>query len=416
MISFIPKRYITNISTFLSTSLISQICYLLQGLIIVKIVPPSIMGLWISMQLLQTYGNHLHLGITNSVNRQVPFYIGVGDRKKAKMIESNGKTVLILLSTLIVVCTVILYFILTVQKNIRDGILLIVLATVLNINVDFYIGLFKAREQFKFASTVNLLRAILMLSGLFLVYRFSFYGLCWRGLIVSFVPLLICLSFDKWNFKFEFDINIIKELFQIGIPIAVLSYVIVMYSSLDRIIILSFLGRQQLGYYALNIAISGALMVFPSTIGQVFYPQMVKEYGNNNNSKHIFLICMKTSFVGFILTVFAGLSVYCILPWVVNTFFLEYLPGLPATLVAISAYSILGLSAGPNYYLIATVQKKRQMIIIIIATISQVVFGYILAPHGLVGIAWSIVISSVIYVFGLWSVVIKNFSKKTLTT
>jgi hypothetical protein len=82
-------------------------------------------------------------------------------------------------------------------------------------------------------------------------------------------------------------------------------------------------------------------------------------------------------------------------------------------MIAITGYCIMGLSSGPNYYLIATVQKTQQLIVIIIAATVQFICGYFLSSIGLVGIAWSIVVSSIVYVVGLWLLVVKHATQCT---
>jgi O-antigen/teichoic acid export membrane protein len=370
------------------------------------------MGLWIALQLIQTYGIQAHLGVINSVNREIPYSIGRGAYDQAQIIENVGRTSILAISILLVAILLLVYSIVDFAPLLRKGILFVGLATALNLNIEYYVGLFKATGRFGKASVVQAVRALLMLGGLVLVYGYSFDGLCWRAVIVAATPLLVCVSIDGWKYPLDFNWIRAKELVAIGMPIMILSYAIVLYSSLDRLAILAFLSNVELGYFALGIAVSGAISVFPSAIGQVYYPEMVQEYARHPYSKRLLLLCMKASGLATALSISIGVLLFFLLPWLVGHFFMNYRPGLHPTLIALVAYCILALTSGPNYFLIATVQKRKYLAVLFGAAAFQLILGYFLSGLGLNGIAWSILIGSFFYVAALWFLVFSISSVK----
>jgi O-antigen/teichoic acid export membrane protein len=115
--------------------------------------------------------------------------------------------------------------------------------------------------------------------GIALIPRFGAWGLLWgwsagtavatatamwRGHAV--VPLGMVPSSDSW------------QLLAVGFPMFMYTLSGFLMRSLDRVIILRFLGTQPLGLYALAVTAVTFLLTLPDAVAYVLYPQLVQRY------------------------------------------------------------------------------------------------------------------------------------------
>ena len=400
------KSAARSIFSFSSASVFSSFCYLVQGLIVAKLMEPAMLGLWLGLQLIQRYGLQSHLGLLNAVNRQVPFHVGRGEEGRAAHIEKVARADLLLLTGLGLIVLILVCTMGGLERQMAFGVFSVGVATLINLHMEFHVGLFKARHQFGRASIARGVRALAMLAGLPLVYYFAFYGLCGRGIAVAAAALAACLVVNTRGQGLRIDWKETASLLRIGVPIMILGYAMVLLYSMDRVVILTFLGREPMGHYALCLAAGGVISLFPQTVGQVFYPRMVESYARDGISRSLVGICARASLVGGALAGAVCASLFFALPWLVRTYFEKYVPGLPATRIALAAYFVLAFGAGPSYFLIATAHKRRQFGVLLLSAGVMFVAGWYLSRSGLTGVAWSVVIAFACYVAGLWALVL----------
>ena len=392
-----------TILSYSSAILFCRFVAIVQGLVLIRLMEPGVLGVWLGLQLISIYGVHAHFGLINAVNRQIPFHAGRDERPRAEKIERVARGNLLLLSAAGLVAVAILY--LLGLGGPRRGALFLLVATIVNLNVHFYLGLFRARHQFGKASIVNVANALAVLFGLPLIYFYEFDGLLWRAVAAVVVAMLACIALDGWSYRVEFDRKETLSLIRIGLPIMILGLGVVAFSSMDRTLIVTLLDDEAMGQYAICFAVAKIMALFPITIGQIFYPQMTELYAAQGMSRKLVNRCVQASLLSAGIVGAMCAASYAVLPWLVETVFPRYVPGLPALKVALVAYLLLALTAGPNYFLISTVQKRRQFGVLLAAAAVMIGCAMLLADRGLIGIAWALVIGSAIYVAGLWMIV-----------
>ena len=393
------------IFSYSSLMVLARVFAMAQGIMVLKWMEPDGLGIWLGLQLIAIYGVHAHFGLVNAVNRQVPYHNGRGDSLQARRIANVTRGSLLLGSVVALAALLGLYGLGVFHDVGRRVVFFVTAATILTLNVQFYVGLFRARHQFARAGVIKLIGSLTVFSGLPLVYYFSLEGLCWRALGAATVSLGACILLDRGSFKIAFDWRETRGLIQIGFPILIVSYALVIFSSMDRLLIWLFLDEQAMGEYALCFLASSTVSLLPSLIGQVYYPRMTESYAAHGLSGDMLPLCRRASFTSAIVAGGLCLGIQAVLPWVVDEFFPNYVPGLAPLKITLVAYFILSLSSGPTYFLIATVQKRRQFLVLLVAAGLMALAGHAWSGTGLPGIAWALVLGVSAYVSGLWAVV-----------
>jgi O-antigen/teichoic acid export membrane protein len=399
------------IFSYSSAMMLCRMIAIIQGLVVIRLMAPEVLGIWLGLQLISIYGVHAHFGLLNAVNRQVPFHSGRQDPARARNIEEVARGALAIFSGVCIAMLVGIYLYGWPEGDKWRGALVLLVATVITVNVRFYMGLFRARHQFGKAGAANLLNAFVMLFGLPLVYYFGFDGLLGRAIAAASITFLGCVAIDGFHYRIKLDWSEALGLVRIGFPIMVLSYTITAFVAMDRLLIALFLDDKAMGEYALCFAAYKVLALFPLVIGQIFYPRMTETYAQSGLSRRVVKLCGQASLISAAVSGSVCVMFYVGLPVVVEMLFPKYEPGLSALRIVLIAYFLLSLSAGPNYFLIATVQKRRQFMVLLSAAGLMLLSGYFLASYGLVGIAWTVVLGVIGYVAGLWTIVARSLRR-----
>ena len=402
-----------SIFTYSSALLFAHFVRLIQGLIVIKLMGPDMMGLWLGIQLISAYGMHSHLGILNALNRQIPFWVAQEKQERVKQIEAVGRANMLLVGLLWIIVTLAVYALGGFERRTAAGVLATGLMVAMALNSEFFFSLFRSHHRFGTLGIVKIIESFLMLAGLLLVYFWGFYGLCVRAVAVAVGCFGVSVLLYARPVGIKLEWRETGNLLKIGLPILGLSYVIVLSNTLDSILILTFLGRGQLGFYALCLAAREVIGLFPQTIGQVFYPRMIELYARSGITRSLIVTCAKASLLAGTLAGIVCAAMFLAIPWVVGEYLEKYTPGIPATKVALLGFFLSAWGTGPQYFFIAVSQKRRQLGILLIAAGLLFSSGYFLSRYGLVGIAWSVVIVYAFRSVAYWTVVLLSAANTT---
>jgi O-antigen/teichoic acid export membrane protein len=398
------------------SSAISNGISILQIVFVLKLIEPKLWGLWSGLQLIQTYGMQSHLGILNAVNRQLPYYVGKGDVDKTDAIRRSARTNILLLSGLgaLLIVLFVMFMHTKFENKIIYGVIAFGLATIISLNVEYYLCLFRAYHQFDRVALISLVNSVLTFFGLFFVYWLHYEGLCLRVIVVSLISLFICYKMNKWQLSYSFDLTATKELLTIGFPIAVISYLFVFFDSIQKIAILNLLGSTFLGYYGIALGLSSIIAIIPGTIGYVLYPKMCERYGRTNNPKDLLDLTIKASAISFVFVLVIVTGLFFTIRPIVNGFFPQYAQGIEATKIALFQGLPMALGIGPYFFMQAIMKQKQYVIVFIIASGLNYLVSYYLVSQGwgLKSAAWGGVIGYMVYMVCSWILVYMTINNK----
>lgn len=399
-----------SILSYSSAILFCRVASVVQGLVVIRLMEPGILGIWLQLQLITIYGGLAHFGLFNAVNRQVPFHRGRDEPDRARYVENVVRGVLLFFFAAGLIVIGAMYFAGITATERGRGVFTLVFIAIVTLGIDFHLGLFRARHEFGRAGLASVVSALVIVLGLPLVYYWGFDGLLWRAAIAATAGLVACVALDGWNFNATFDWKATVDLLRIGLPIMIVGLGTVAFASMDRTLIILLLDDNAMGQYAMCFALAKVLALFPIAIGQVYYPRMTELYAAEGISKPLIRRCIHASALSAVIVGVLSSGAFLAMPWVVGEYFPKYAEGLPALKIALISYFLLALAAGPAYFTISTVQKRRQLLAVVLGIVVTVALAYAFSAHELVGIAWSRVIGTTVYVSGLWVIVLRSRS------
>lgn len=212
-----------------------------------------------------------------------------------------------------------------------------------------------------------------------------FFAIGLEGMIIGYAigALAFSYKFFKSLRNFSFDISELRQRFSFLVHNYIFNISQTLTMHADKLIIAPLFGFTILGFYQLGFQFLMFLGIVPASLFQYLLPQ----FSSGNKSKRIVYIAL-------LLAIFFALISLILVPFVINTFFKQYID-------AISAAQIMGIGVVPmtinsilNAKLLAKEESKKVVIGAIIYSSMLVVLFYSLGiTMGLTGLGIAVVVS-----------------------
>ncbi|MDW7774294.1 MAG: oligosaccharide flippase family protein [Desulfobulbaceae bacterium] len=365
----------TSLTTLSSYSI--KFIALLRGFIVARILDPSLYGYFSGLSLILLYNSQAHLGILHGLNRNLSLTKGAAQNKSFVQLKNNGITAILFLS-LFFAGLIILYSFLFQEKYSNDLIWGFRVYAVLSVLFHFqyiYHSLLRVDHKFREIIISNFLFSI---TNFFLVlvfaYYFKFYGVLISFLISLSLQGMYLYYITNLDFKFSFNINVIKNLFLDGAPISFIYFIDVILNSIDRIMIAIFMTSRELGFYGIGLALSSEfLLQIPNSISYVIYPRLLENFGKYNSYDNIRdLFENFSTFISFIMSIIVGL-LFILVDYLIPYILPRYTEAIPVAKILIFSTYFISVNQLAIRVIITTKKTFRLaqfQIIIIILNIS----------------------------------------------
>ncbi len=283
-----------------------------------------------------------------------------------------------------------------------SGLIIIAAATlILSTLRSVAIFYFDGREKMQYSAFLNTLNSILLIVfatigvllgfGLIGVFSGMFFGTL-ISLVVSWSVLLRFITPD-----FVFDSKIIKFYLLAGAPLAIASLASLIFMRVDILILGFLLGGEAVGVYSSATPFAFALVQLLNVPFVVsVYPALSRLQKENPARfergivKSLGVIAMWSIPAAIIISIFSNL----LIPLIFGN---KYDTGIPVLRVLIMFVPFLSLSAFLYKILIILGRQKDYLIISVIGALLNIGLNFLLIPYyGLLGAAWSAVITQVL--------------------
>ena len=392
-----PRRFIRDSIGYAVSQYLVRFLTTFRGLLAARLLGPAGYGDWNAILLLMDYGTNAHSCTLAGLDQAVPARIVDGDEAKLAKVKRSGLFNLMLVWGLYAVAC-LLYFSRT-EGQIRGawglGGVGLMLGCAGLITLSYYHHtLLRSHGNMSAVSLWFMLQGTIgVLLGLGLIPWFGNWGLLWGWLVGTLaatvsvvwrgravVPLVPTPTRDS------------VRLLAIGLPIFIYSASNFVMRTLDRIIILKFLGTQSLGLYGLAVMAMGFLLTLPDAIAFVLYPRLLKQFraagddpaalrdAVHRTMRALSLIMPALCALAYLA---ADDAVYWLLP--------KFLEGVPA--LRILCFSAAGLSLA-NLGSVVQMSLGRQLRLVPVA-VGMTALGVTLdlvavhTGHGIRGVAWA---------------------------
>lgn len=410
------NKTLKNILYVFTAISISKFVGAFTSFLIPKILEPANYGVWVTLMLIVSYAPIIAFGTVEALLRQYPYFIGKGELKQAKDVESGVFSSIILSALLLILAGFSFHLFLKIEsfENFLPQIRIMVLASAMGLFSAFFYHRFAAHESFKAYGIIDSTRALLTL---LIVVSFSwFWGL--KGTVYGFAitEFIMCILLAILSFYIcggvgvNFNRDLIWNAVRIGFPISIVWWVMTLESSMDRLVSAWLLGKTSTGYYGLGLSIVSIIILIPRAVNRVFYPKINEGIGKNLDLKALsFLVIQPGRVFSILLPIIIGILILTI-PLIYQFIFPKYYNGLiSAQILLFGSFFLCLIGSGVNYL----IAKNRQRLLLVIVTICLAINfcgAMIMAKlgFGIEGIAASTAIASMLLATFIWYLVFRD--------
>ncbi len=277
------RKVLRDSMGFAASQYAVRLALLARGIIAARWLGPHAYGAWNALVLLLEYGMLAHFGTLQGLDQAVPARIAEGDPKRLDRVKRVGLGNILLLTGLFTALC-LAYFART-EGQLRNswgfsGIALILGCAMLTSMAYYHLTLLRSHGDITAVSAWFIVQAgVGALLGVALIPSLGVWGLLWgwfagtavaaflvRGRAQGRVPLVPAIGRDS------------IALLAVGLPMFLYAGSNLLMRTLDRVIILRFLGTEPLGFYSLSVLLLGLLLYLPDSVGYVLYPRLVQRF------------------------------------------------------------------------------------------------------------------------------------------
>ncbi len=392
-----PRRFVRDSIGFAAAQLAVRAAIIVRTVVAARLLGPQVFGSWNAIQLLMDYGALAPLGTQQGLDQVVPRRLVDGDARAVERVKRAGLTSVLVLS-LLYSSACLAYFMNSTGKVMAYwGIpgLLAAMSIVVQINwASYCTGVLRSHGNIAAVSRWFFVQGMLgAFLGLALIPTLGGWGLLWGWLAGT----LIAFAWTQWDARGIAPFRPLVGpdtllLFRVGFPMFFFNASSLIIRNLDRLIILRYLGTQELGYYSLAVTALTLVMYLPDSATFVFYPRLIQRFREGGDRPGAVLEPVLTVLrVLSVVTPALGGVAFLFVRDVVGVALPNFFPGARAVQVMCFTASALCLT---NLASIVLMTLGRQLWLIPLAIAATAAFAVadvvaLQRGHGITGVAWA---------------------------
>lgn len=388
---FASKGVTGEFLLFAGSTVLSQGSRLGTFLLAARWTSPAEFGVWNALQLVVLYGVVATIGVPNGMARQVPFFLGGGRELEAQAVEDTSLWFTLLISVggggLIALAGL-----LGLAPGDDRASMLALSALFPAWHMYQYVqARLRSRGRFNLVSAQQVIFSVLLpLVTLPLVWRWRVPGfVAGQAITTALLVLLVHHIAGMRAARWPRDWTGLSEIVRIGFPIMLAGLAYGLLISIDRVLVLRFLGPGALGLYTLPILCVTALNLLPAVVSQQMYPRMAYRYGETRDPRSLVPLAVQQSGAAGLVVLPVIIALYVALPEVADSFVSEYRDGVGPARLLLAGLGAIALSGGAGNLLNTMGKQVYYVAVLAFAVVvnGATISASLLLDLGLTGVA-----------------------------
>lgn len=380
-----------DIFHYSASGIISQGLGIIAIFAVAGLLEPADFGILNGVTLVLVYGAYMELGALSTMGRDLPYHFGKGDMGKAASIEGAARRTTIFGAILAALIVILFSFLPIHSAKMALGLRAMAIVLILQNVYTYHRTVLRSHNHFKeLGQQQVLLAAVSLVLAVLFVYYLRYEGRLIAAILTQAVILIYALYRNPWIVIPAFNLSEIWSVIRVGLPILMSGFVLSLLATIDRLMVITFLGEKQLGYFGLAILLTSAVTLIPSMANQVLYPRITHQYGSTDNSIEQLrtFVLIPPAILSALLPILIG-SLYLSLPLIIRIFLPAYIPGISAARIVIVGIFFFGILGLTDYFLVTIGKLRVYALFGCIALFFNIVLDYLFLKlgYGIEGIA-----------------------------
>lgn len=313
-----------------------SVVQLIANLLVIRWISPEQLGIWNTIIVIKSYALFLNFGVTNGLNRELPFLLGRNHKRIAKRIAESALFVSLAAAVLAIV-TLTISSVMTETSQMRSSLQALGVVCALSFINMYYGTTFRTNQAFLLFAKINIVLTGVELVTLFLPGMYGYEGFLIRIASIEIIKLTLFLLLQPFPVLPKFSRFGFLFLISTGIPLFLSTYLSAITDTLKRVILKGASSFEMVGLFSPALAVYSLNNLLPRTLGQYIFPKLNYGLGAGRSYKAMWSKSVKFSLVNAVLMTPIVVIGWFAIPPAINTFFPEYVVGSRAAQIALLA-------------------------------------------------------------------------------
>ncbi len=377
------KNLIKNSIRYTSAMIISQFIGLVRGILIPVIFTVSDLGTWNLSNIIINYGNNSHLGSLHGLTKYIPYLKGKNLGTRIDVTISVVFVINVFLGGLF--CIGVSIFIYYFNYDLFNYYLILILLVIYLQQIFlFNFNVLRALDSFKLLSSGLIIHALgLTFFTLFfsIIFTDKVLGALVGMALTFFITNVIWLFNSSYNLKFTLDKGITYKIFELGFPLIILGFLDLVFITIDRWLIASFLGIVEVGYYSLGIMVNGIFNLIPGTISSTINQRLIQNHTTDKGVETTALISKSILVMKFVMLVLINVGIF-LLPLIIDFILPKYIHSKNVIVIFVFASYFFAISTICTNHLISLNKQTYNIKILLFLIFCSFCINYFLLKTG----------------------------------
>ncbi len=327
------KHIIQNTFYYTASRYIAQGVNFAGAILMRRYVGPFGIGVWSLLKVVRDYTVYTDFGTPLAVTYKYPFLIGKDDRQSAEDVKNTVYN-FVMLTTFLSSGLLLAYAFIckrALSREVFYGFIFLSVILIFQRIFTYYMVLLRATKDFSTLSKAMIFDSLVNISCVFILMRaFKFYGLLATILLLPVINNIFIAFFSRIRLKFSFNMRGIVSYIKFSFPLFLNNILRGVFVSVDKIIVVSLLGIENLGLYSIAFMTKTYSLDIYNNFGHVILPYFFEDYGRHNSQDRVFkfmkIVTLSTSYFMAMLLSF----VYILAPVCITYILPKFIPGIAA--------------------------------------------------------------------------------------
>jgi len=392
---------------FTGGNLISAGIMGISAIFVARWISPNTMGEISKYAILTSYLGFGLIPVHAAFQRHYLFYLGKGEKETALNIASQAKWWYSFFnwSASGVIVLLIIKSFLTSDLRAAVGWGVQIPAIWMLIFGAYLQVLYRSSGDFRRLTQIKLMSTGIATVALVFVRFFGYWGLAFKLFVNNLALFFYHTFYAPVRIKSRFNLKGLLNLAKVSVPLQIPSYIdTYLLGGTIKYFILTKIDQKSLGIYVMAIGIQGTLMIFSSSISQIFNTKISLKYGATENIFKSLKYAILPTLLVFIFTISMALIFSISIGPLMYAYTPKYILAIPVILVLVWELPLSVLKY-PLVLFTSALWYKASIALRIFKAIFCFLLILILGKN-LLSIAWIIILSDVIFIVASYSVFI----------
>lgn len=335
------KKFLRSSVAISAGLFFENICGMVLGFFVARWMGPRTQGIWQTARLFRTYSEFSTLGQGLGMRREAAVAQGRGDDASVAAQRDTG-FVWATFSLGLAGVVIALYAAFFPHSRPFQMALFAVALSVMMAGVSSFFNLwYKTIERFGVLAASSVAAGLISLASVGLLWWRGFEGMLLGYVLTGAAALAVMVFAFRGPLHLRFSVEAWRRSLSVGFPLFLVTIANILFSTLDRILVVAILGFADMGFYSVSTMCFMPVSMAVSSISVVLLPRVCRHFGETGSPEQIARYLIEP--LSLLMVGLAGVAgvAALVVPWMVAVL----LPGYEAGVVP-AQIMLLGLPFG----------------------------------------------------------------------